>query len=265
MNDADCESGDRDPVSAEIERASIMMGLPLTTVLDAAACSDIADAFGFDEQEIQLIHRRLCYARAHQDFGWIFAPTDVVQSLRTIADRLADLAAEFNFGNEILRDLLEVALCCSGETQEHPLVRTIMRGLARYPDRAQAGSCDQSSSQFSYDQGKFFSSCVQRYSESAIANFPLAVIETLQEGVEQLLELVPEKSRGSPGNSYRRAVICELASAYEEIFGEAPTCSGEGRFMQLCEHVFEAVGLSDAGFETAVGRVLRSRKAKTAS
>lgn len=262
LKDANDEYKDRDPVEMEMEIASIETGLPLTTVLDADACSEIAEALGLDEEAIQHIHRRLCHVKAREDFRWVFAmpANSVFHSLKTIADELSEIATELEHDNGTLQTLLELALCYSGQIEEHPEVCKILRPLKPLHDDARARSSDRETEKHSCNPGRFFDACLQKERESVVSNFPLAVIESLQEAVDRLLALTPKQPKGSPGKSYRNAVIHALARAYEEIFDEAPTCSDNGRFIELCQHVFQALGMNDEGLESAVQRALRSRK-----
>ena len=94
-----------------------------------------------------------------------------------------------------------------------------------------------------------------RYEDDA-----LAMIETVRHPIAMLLELEPKKGRGSPGREFRNSVIRDLAKVYAQMLGETPTCTPNGRFVLLCQLVFDALEVDSKGLENAVQRVLRDLK-----
>jgi hypothetical protein len=94
--------------------------------------------------------------------------------------------------------------------------------------------------------------CDEIYEDDA-----LVAIEGVRRRITMLLELEPRRPRGPPGRSFRNSVIRELAKVYSDALGEPPTCTPNGRFMQLCQLVLDTLGVNSKGLENAVQRVLR--------
>lgn len=194
MTYANGEQQNDDTVEIDMQEASAMTGLHLTTVLDKDACSEIAEALGLDQKEIEHIHRRLCNAKAHEDFGWLFtlSASAVFHNLKKMADNLAAIAMELELGGGTLQIFLDLALFCSGDIKQHPEVRQILNTLARYQfdtrSRSSARSADHSAPrplEF-FDHSKFFDACMERYQKSVDGNFTLALIEVLKEAVNKI-------------------------------------------------------------------------------
>ncbi len=65
---------------------------------------------------------------------------------------------------------------------------------------------------------------------------------------------------GAPPNLYRKEAVARLADWYEELYGERPTSTPEGRFVLFCDQILTAIGLDTRGIETAISRELARHK-----
>jgi hypothetical protein len=72
-------------------------------------------------------------------------------------------------------------------------------------------------------------------------------------------ELRTYKSRGGrPEDRIRRLIFKELLELYRGIYSEPATSAPNGRYVDLCEKVFDSFGISTEGLEVAIKRFLRS-------
>jgi hypothetical protein len=86
------------------------------------------------------------------------------------------------------------------------------------------------------------------------------LILVLSAPLGEFLELERQVRGGKPAKRYRNHVIARLAPVYRQLWEKQPTSSPEGKFVQLCEHLIDLIGLDTDGTDQAVVRILKRLK-----
>ena len=229
------------PPSVELhEFCAMMAGAP---VLPAEECSAIAETLKMDESKFARIILAVYDGLMRRKIAHLATPglRQAFSSLHDISRKLTEVAEELNGASRHVRRLLNVAYSSRGERGMKCRVQKMIEPLMP-------------------NEREWIMAHVDERFERISENYALAMIQCVLHPMRMLLELKPRKRRGSPGRSLRNAIIRELAEAYEEVVGEIPTSTPTGRFMLLCQLTLDALGVDNAGLESAVQRTLHDLK-----
>ena len=217
--------------------------IPETPLLPAEVCSEIAEALQMDESKFALIILAVYNGLVRRKIAHLVVPDlrQAFSTLHRISGKLTKVAEELNGASRHVRRLLNVAYSSRGERGMKCRVQKMIEPLMP-------------------DEREWIMAHVDERFERISENYALAMIQCVLHPMRMLLELKPRKRRGSPGRSLRNAIIRELAEAYEEVVGEIPTSTPTGRFMLLCQLTLDALGVDNAGLESAVQRTLHDLK-----
>ncbi|PSL13476.1 hypothetical protein [Shimia abyssi] len=101
---------------------------------------------------------------------------------------------------------------------------------------------------------------IQRTARYAMAENPAQPITNLLglliKHLEDQIELIGPLKRGKPRDEERQYALTQLSHTFERVFDAKPTSTPEGRFCSMCEQVFESIGMSTTGLDTAITRHL---------
>ncbi len=101
---------------------------------------------------------------------------------------------------------------------------------------------------------------VQRAARQAMAENPTQPITNLLglliKYLEAQDELIGPVPIGKPPNQERQYALTQLSNIFERVFDTKPTSTPEGKFCNMCELVFESIGISTTGLDTAIARHL---------
>lgn len=86
------------------------------------------------------------------------------------------------------------------------------------------------------------------------------LILALSAPLGEFLNMERQAKGGTPAKLYRNHVIARLAPVYRQLWDKQPTSSPNGKFVQLCEHLIDLIGLDSNGTDQAVVRILRRLK-----
>ena len=223
------------------EEMSGLVPHPPTPLLPDAMCSAIAEALDIDDCKIQLIHCALYNLMLRRKIARLSASkiSEAFSTLHRISRKLTEGAEELRQASYDVGQLLDLACTSRGK-------RGMTSGLQLLTDPLMPKDRD------------WWMAHLEERSEETYEDDALAMIEAVRRPIAMLLELEPKRPRGSPGREFRNSVIRDLAKVYTDTLDEAPTCTPNGRFMLLCQLVFDALEVDSKGLENAVGRVLRS-------
>ena len=218
--------------------------IPEMPFLSDEDCSGIAEALKIDDLKFKLIILALYNGLECREMAQDITSdlNEAFSTLHLISDKLTEVAEELNGASRDVRRLLNLAYSSSGERGMKSSLQKLIDPLMPV-DREWC---------MAHEEERF---------DGISEDHALELIESVQRPMRMLLELVPQKPRGSPGRTYRNAIIRELAKAYEEVAGEIPTCTPTGRFVLLCQFTLGVLGVDDTGLENAVQRTLRDLKA----